>query len=65
MEELNALVSRLRAVLTEIEAVLSAGGKPKKLSKEEYLSKSEEERAEYDKEQMDKEPEEKEQEEGE
>jgi len=63
MEELQALVSRLKAIVTEIEAVLSSGTKPKKLSKDEYLSKPEEERAKYDKEQMEKEPEKEEEEE--
>jgi len=51
MEELQALVSRLKAIVTEIESVI--GNQPKKkMSKEEYLTKSEEERAEYDQENL-------------
>jgi hypothetical protein len=53
-KELSGLVSRLKAIIAEIEAVISA---PKKLSKEEYLAKSDDEREAYDKEQMEEEPE--------
>ena len=52
--ELLSLVSRLKAIITEIEAVVGEG-EPKKLSKDEYLSKPEEERAKIDKEQMEQE----------
>jgi 3-polyprenyl-4-hydroxybenzoate decarboxylase len=55
MEELTALLSRLKAIVTEIEAVISNQPK-KKLSKEEYLAKSEDERNKYDEEQMKEEP---------
>jgi len=64
MEELNALVSRLKAIITEIEVVI-AGQPKKKLSKEEYLAKSEDERTKYDAEQMKEEPKEEEKGEGE
>jgi hypothetical protein len=54
MEELVALISRLKAIVTEIESVI--GNQPKKkLGKEEYLAKSEDDRAKYDKEQMEQE----------
>ena len=62
MEELTALLSRLKAIVTEIEAVVSIQPK-KKLSKEEYLAKPEEERAKYDKEQLEEEPKKEEEEE--
>jgi len=51
MEEIKALIGRLKAIITEIESVM---GKPNKMSKDEYLKKNEDERAEYDKEQMNK-----------
>jgi len=56
MEELKALVSRLKAIVTEMEAVMDSQPK-KKLSKDEYLAMDEDKRAKHDMEQMEPEEE--------
>ena len=59
MEELTALLSRLKAIVAEIEAVI--GNQPKKkYSKEEKLAMTPEDRAKVDEEEvMEKNPEDK------
>ena len=48
-DELRVLVGRLKAIVTEIEAVMGA---PKEMSKEEYLKADESTRETHDKKKM-------------
>ncbi|MFA5500115.1 MAG: hypothetical protein WC404_03440 [Candidatus Omnitrophota bacterium] len=44
---LSGLVSRLKAIIAEIEAVI--GSEPQEMSRDEYLNSSEDERMKHDK----------------
>ena len=61
IQKLKDKMSAMQSMFSEIQGMID-GEKPKKLSKEEYLSKSDEEREKYDRDSMEEEPEKKEEE---
>lgn len=50
VKALSGLVSRLKAITSEIEAVI--GSEPQEMTKDEYLNSPEEERTKHDKKKM-------------
>lgn len=59
-KEISGLISRIKSLCDEVEASLASDGKPKKLSKDEYLNASDEEREKNDEGQLEEKKEEKE-----
>ncbi len=51
-KEISGLISRIKSLCDEINASIESGGQPKKIKKDEYMAKSEDERMKFDKEQV-------------